>query len=117
MTAIRGKIVIDGQKFIIQIDGDSSSTQDFDETEMYTIALGNGSINHEAVFKDKNGEILSLTFSEKIEISRNMLDKDIIINIENMGDMILKKTDIDQFIQLISNKHGISSTNRDWRRI
>lgn len=118
MTAIRGKIVADNQKFIIQIDGDNGISTDFHETEMKLIAIGPHQ-KVEAIFKDSSGNhIFKILFSDKIEISKNMLDEGIMISIDGGADVVLDSQTIQQFIQYIhSNMSSTIQTDRDWSQI
>ncbi len=117
MSGIRGKLIVDKQKFIIQVGGDSSNPVDFQENEMNLIAIGPGHRKVEAVFKDSTGSrIFDILFADKIEISRNMLDQNLSINIDDCGEIPLDSQTVSQFGLLVSSQHGIQAV-RDWSQI
>ena len=117
MSGTRGKLIVDGEKYIIQIDGDSANPTDFNETEMNIIAIGPQSHEVEAVFKNSSGvHVFTISFKDKIEISKNMLDKNIVINIDSCGNIPLDSSTVNQFVQMVSSSMGLPAT-RDWSKV
>ena len=114
MSGTRAKIIADKQKYIIQIDGDSSNYADFQENEMNLIAIGPGSKKVEAVFNKLGGSsIFTVSFADQIEISKNMLDQGFYINIDNSGDILLDSSTVRQFGLAVGTQMNIK-TVRDW---
>lgn len=117
MAAIRGKIVVDDKKFIIQIGGDTANSADFREMEMNLIAIGPGMNAIEAILRDDTNSIICrMSFSDRIELSGNMLNKNLSIEIDGQGVTPLSSAVIFQFSQVLWNKHKIQET-RDWSTI
>ena len=118
MISARAKIVVDKtKKYIVQMGGDTTQYADFNEKDMKMIAMGPRSYDIDAIFKDSNKDIIcTVSFSDTLEVSKNLLDRQIFVDIDQSGDIQLTTSGIDKFCKLMKSQHGVD-TERNWAQI